>query len=157
MTKRDRATAVRRLRKLADFLAKLPHDGKLKMEQWANSTKIGTTKPMCSTSACVAGWATVVFPKELTLRRQFVPWLGRLSIVLCHRKERSLTHEPAFTKAMRLPAPIAEAIAGSENTTPKEKARQLRRVARLMERRDPDTISHYDIREICGSYEDSTF
>jgi len=64
----------RRILKLAAFLAgpvkraaKRSGRRKLNMEEYANSCEIGLKPIQCGTSACALGWATLVFPRSLSL------------------------------------------------------------------------------------------
>lgn len=68
----DPLQTSKNLDKLANKIESLPHDYKLEMSEYASSDKIGTTKNLCNTVACVAGWATTVFPDKLILKNQEV-------------------------------------------------------------------------------------
>ena len=59
MTPRERATSDRRLRKLADFLDKLPRK-RFNYLVWVGEDWKGAPDLSCGTTACAVGWATTI-------------------------------------------------------------------------------------------------
>ena len=136
---------VERIRKLAGFLHALPHNKKLNMSNWASHARIGITENLCKTSACVAGWATRVWPKELILQDD--------SVVLKESLESDWTvHGPeALGVVLGITYEQSEAICYSRQSTPKRKARELRKVAALFKKRgNIHNVSIPEIKEIMG-------
>lgn len=125
------AGTAERLRKLADFIEKLPHEGKLRMEEWAHDGglgAIGIAQEQCGTSACVAGWATVVFPEVLVLVHN--DWKDKMfpKHVITGR-----IGTQAFMNAMDLTETDAYEVCFSQQTTRAKKAVQLRNLAWMYE------------------------
>jgi len=122
----SRKTGLRRLLKLADYVANLPRE-RFNFSHFVSSDWKGTIDFSCGTTACALGWATTMpFFRNLGLHlsRYGQPTLGHFSFTRINKTIFALEQNEADNLFI-FGAPTPENRSGID--TPKEWARYARR------------------------------
>jgi hypothetical protein len=130
---------ARRLRLLADYLEVRVSAERLNQRVFADEGVIVSGRldpdPLCETSACAGGWATTIpeFQRAgLHLRRLY---MCTTFTTICVRGMSDVLGIDALEIFFGLTAADANGLFGPQPAIPREKARQLRKVAARYERK----------------------